>query len=153
MATEMPLRAELDAVLRASPALADRSIVLERWWPGGARTRLKTVPAQGNLAGTVHGGALLTLADAAFEAACNGYGRRCVALELSCHFVSAAHPGEELVAEATEISRSRRTASYRIEVCGGDPPRLRVVCMALAYRTARWHLGEEGWPAAWVAQH
>jgi acyl-CoA thioesterase len=150
---DMPLRDELDAVLRASPVLADHGIVLDAWWPGGARTRLRTSPEPGNLAGTVHGGTLLTLADAAFEAACNSYGRRCLALELSCHFASAAAPGEELVAEAVEVSRSRRTASYRIEVHGGESAQLRLVCMALAYRTSGWHLGADRWPAPWVEQY
>jgi acyl-CoA thioesterase len=148
----MPLRDELDALLRTSPLLTGGGLVLDDWEPGSARTRLRAPAGPGNLAGSVSGATLLTLADAAFEAACNGYGRRCVALELSCHFTSPAVPGEELVAEAAEVNRTRRTASYRIEVLGAQRA-LRAVCMALAYRTERWHLGEDRWPEAWRQAH
>ena len=99
----VPLRDELDAVLRASTMLATLGITLEEWGPGSARTRLTPGSDLLNLAGTVHGGVVVSLADAAFEAACNGYGRMCVALQVSTHFASAAQPGEELVAEAREV--------------------------------------------------
>ena len=149
--SDPPLRPELDAVLRASPLL-DGAELLD-WGPGWANVRRVAPGAAGNVAGTVSGGVLLTLADAAFEAACNGHGRQAVALELTAHFPSAGLPGETLTAVATEVARGRRTASYRIDVAGGDPPQPRLVVMALAYRTSRWHLGEEAWPPEWVATH
>lgn len=160
VATEMPLRAELDEVLRASALQETLGIRLVDWSPGRAEVALTPGAELGNLAGTAHGGVLFSLADAAFEIACNSFGRRCVALETSCHYVSAAPLGEPLSATAQEISRSRRVASYRIEVRGDGGARgdggqgpLRAWYMALAFRTERWHLGEERWPEDWRAEH
>ena len=109
-------------------------------------------PDHANLAGTVHGGVLFALADAAFEVACNSYGRVAVALETACHYSRPAKVGEPLTAGASEMARSRRTASYRIDVRGADGELL-AWFMALAYRTETWHLGEERWPEAWRAGH
>jgi acyl-CoA thioesterase len=146
------LRAALDALFRATPYYAEVGVALEAWEPGYARVALTATPGHANLAGTVHGGILFGLADAAFEVACNGYGRLSVALDHVCHFTSAGVVGERVVAEAVEVSRSRRVASYRIEVRGGDGA-LRAWTMAVSHRTGRWHLGEERWPAAWRAAH
>ena len=151
-----PLRDELDALLRSSPLHDLLGIEVVSWEPGTARLRLAPGPEQANFVGSVHGGVLFSLADAALEVACNAYGRACVALETACHYVAPAAVGEVLLAEATEVSRSRRVASYRIDVRaadesgGGD---LRSWYMALAYRTERWHLGAERWPEDWRAAH
>ncbi len=138
-------------MLRGSPLLAAVGGELLGWGAGWAQVRAVAPPGAGNVAGTVSGAVLLGLADAAFEVACNGHGRRAVALDLSAHFPSAGVPGEVLVATADEVARSARTASYRIEVAGGDPLRPRLLCQALAYRTRDWHLGEDAWPPDWVA--
>ena len=68
----------------------------------------------------MHGGALYTLADSAFEVACNSYGRICVALDVTVHHASAAPLGEPVTAEAVDVSRSARVASYRITATGTD---------------------------------
>jgi acyl-CoA thioesterase len=159
---DMPLRAELDAHLRAIPLHATLGLRLVDWSPGRARVALAPAPEHGNLAGSVHGGVLFALADAAFEIACNAYGRLSVALETACHYSSAAPMSEPLLAVAEEVSRSRRIASYRIEVRGGvaseaagpdDAGTLRAWYMALAFRTDRWHLGEDRWPQGWRDSH
>lgn len=139
---------ELDTLLRATPLYGVLGIELMAWSPGTARFRLVTRPEHANLGGSVHGGVLFSLADAAFEVACNAYGRISVALETSCHYSAATMVGVVLEAEAVEVSRTHRTASYRIEVReeGGA---LRAWYMALAYRTERWHLGAERWPDSW----
>jgi acyl-CoA thioesterase len=146
------LRAELDERFRATPLYAELGIEVLEWGPGHARMGLTTVPAHANLAGTVHGGVVFSLADAAFEVSCNGYGRLCVALDHVTHFTSGAVVGERLVAEAVEVSRSRRVASYRIEVTG-EGGALRAWTMAVSHRTGRWHLGEQRWPADWREAH
>ena len=146
---EHPNRDRLDAALRGSPLLTALGIELVDWDVGRATTRLAPTPRMGNLADSVHGGVIFSLADAAFEAACNAAGRMSVALETACHYVSPAPLDEALVADAAEVSRTRRTASYRIEVRGAASDVLRAWYMALAFRTSRWHLGEDAWPAAW----
>jgi len=56
------------------------------------------------------------------------------------------------VAEAVEVTRSRRIASYRVEV-KGDDGLVRCTALAVAFRTDRWHLGEDEWPSEWRAEH
>lgn len=145
------LRERLDPVLRDVTFARLVGVELVDWEPGSARTAL--VPTEGatNVHGTVHGGALFALADAAFEVACNGYGRKCVALDVSVHYAAAASAGGRLVASAHEVTRSRRVASYRVEV-SGDDGRTYCVLLATAYRTDDWHLGEDVWPADWRAR-
>ncbi len=122
------------------------------WLPGSATLRMTPGKDHRNLAGTVHGGVLFSLADAAFEVACNSYGRLAVALESSCHYSRSAQIGEVLTAGASEVSRSRRTASYRIDVRDVDGD-LVAWYMALAYRTDEWHLGQDRWPEQWREAH
>lgn len=144
------LRAPLDARFRAIPFAALLGIELDDWGPGWSRVRLTPSPAVHNLVGTVHGGAIATLADVAFEVACNAHGRESVALDLSAHFTAPAG-ADPLVAEADEVTRSRRTASYRITVTQGTTTV--AWFLAVAYRTARWHLGEDRYPLAWREAH
>jgi hypothetical protein len=54
--------------------------------------------------------------------------------------------------EAVEVTRSARVASYRITATGADGE-VRAWYQATAYRTSRWHLGEDRWPATWRAAH
>jgi acyl-CoA thioesterase len=144
------LRAELDAVLRGSPLLRALGGELLGWGPGWAETSLETTREHGNLVGTVHGGIVGAVADAAFEVACNSHGRVAVAASLSAHFTAPAELGTTLTAVASEVARGRRIASYRIEVTSDGV--LTAWFQALAHRTGRWHLGEERWPAGWRAE-
>jgi len=134
--------------LWSSALLAHLGGELEAWGPGWAEVRLPTAPPHANLAGTVHGAVITAAAAAAFEAACNSWGRAAVAAAIAVTFTAPASLGTVLAATAAEVSRARRTASYRIEVVDGDGVLVAWV-QALAQRTSRWHLGEERWPAAW----
>ena len=145
------LRERLDEVLRDIGFGRLVGVEVLDWEPGSARTRLVPSPEQTNVHGFVHGGALFAAADTAFEVACNSYGRVCVGLDVSIHYAAPAQAGETLVAEARELSRSRRVASYRVEVTGEDS-RPRCTALAVAFRTDRWHLGEDAWPAEWRAR-
>lgn len=147
------LRGELDGVLRGSSFLRAIGGEVVDWGPGWSRLRLLPAAGLTNLVGTLHGGVAAGLADAAFEVACNSYGRICVAAELGCHYTAAARPDAPLLATAREVSRTRRTASYRIDVDDEDDRRLVAWCMALAYRTRRWHLPEGRFPRSWRERH
>lgn len=146
------LRDRLDAVLRDIGFGRLVGVEVVDWEPGRASTRLVTGPEQTNVHGFVHGGALFAVADTAFEVACNSYGRVCVGLDVTIHYAVPAQPGEALLAEALEATRSRRVASYRVEVKGEDGL-VRCTALAVAFRTDCWHLGEDEWPAEWRAQH
>lgn len=146
------LHDELDSFLRATPLHKLLGIELVSWLPGSATVKMTPTTDHGNLAGSVHGGVLFALADAAFEIACNSYGRQAVALETACHYSRPAQLDEPITAGASEVARTRRTASYRIDV--RDPKGdLCAWYMALAYRTEKWHLGEERWPEEWRVAH
>jgi acyl-CoA thioesterase len=145
------LRSELDAMFRRGGLGGMLGFRLVDWSPGRAVVELRPTAAIANITGSVHGGVIYTLADSAFEVACNSYGRVCVALDVSVHHASAAPLSEPVVAEAVEVSRSARVASYQITATGAGE--VRAWYQATAYRTSRWHFGEDRWPATWRAAH
>lgn len=142
-----PLRDRLDAVFRA---VAFRSAVgaeLDDWGLGWARVSAVPSATSANLAGSVHGGLVAALADLAFETACNSYGRLAVATQLSAHYAAPAPVDATLIAEADEVTRSRRIASYRVVVSSGETTV--AWFQAVAYRSERWHLDEADFPEDW----
>ena len=80
-----------------------------------------------------HGGAIFSLADAAFGAAGNSHGVTSVALNMEISYLRTVAPGTRLIAEATEEHLGRRTALYHITVKteGGD---LVASCHGVVYR-------------------
>ena len=80
-----------------------------------------------NFNGGCHGGAIFALADAAFGLASNSHGPLAMGIDAHITYQAAAGLGDQLVARATEVQRSRRIAFYRIEVArrdakGGEAP-------------------------------
>lgn len=69
-----------------------------------------------NAYGTVHGAVIYALADHAFSAACNAYGKTSLGVNTTIQFMESAKPGDKLLARATEVKRNYRTGFYRIEV-------------------------------------
>lgn len=63
-----------------------------------------------------HGGLIATLADSAFAYACNAYNDATVASGFSIDLLAPARLGDELQAQAREVSRASRTGVYDIEV-------------------------------------
>lgn len=83
--------------------------------PGMARARMKIEPHHFNGAGTVHGGAIFTLADFAFAVASNSHGTMAMGINTSISYVKAALGGT-LYAEAEEQSRNSKLATYTVNV-------------------------------------
>jgi len=100
--------------------------------PGQARASLSLGPEHYNSVGIVHGGVTFTVADYAFAAACNSHGT--VAVAINCH-ISYLRPakGKKLVAEAREVSKSRRLGTYAVDVHDGEG-NLVAVFQGMAYR-------------------
>jgi acyl-CoA thioesterase len=67
-------------------------------------------PHHWNGLGTVHGGALFTLADFSFAAACNSHGTVAVAIDANITFMKAISGGT-LIAEAREIAKNFKLAA------------------------------------------
>jgi acyl-CoA thioesterase len=86
---------------------------------------------------TAHGGAIFSLADAAFAVASNSHGPLAVALEISVNYVAPARAGERLIAEAREESQGRRIGVYRLRVTKEDGTVV-ALAQATAYRKASY---------------
>ena len=99
---------------------------------GRARMRMAVRPDHLNGLGTVHGGAIFTLADTAFAAACNSHGPVSVAVSASILFMKAVTSGT-LTAEASEDALNRRLGAYNIRVTD-DNGELVATFQGLAYR-------------------
>jgi len=87
--------------------------------PGWAKASMKIEPYHFNGAGTVHGGAIFTLADFAFAVASNSHGTLAMGINTSVSFVKAAVTGT-LHAEAVEQSRNPKLASYTVRITDDD---------------------------------
>lgn len=101
--------------------------------PGYSRVEMTFTPDMENLFGTAHGGAIFALIDAAFETSSNSHGTMAVALNITVNYLAAASPGARLIAEAHEISLTRKTGNYEIKV-REENGQLVAACQALAYR-------------------
>jgi acyl-CoA thioesterase len=91
---------------------------------GAARTELTITDDLLNFHGTPHGGAIYSVADAAFAAASNSHGQTAVALETNISYLEAVDTGETVTATAEETHAAGRTAEYEIEVTGEDGNRI-----------------------------
>ncbi|MEY7851985.1 PaaI family thioesterase [Natrarchaeobius sp. A-rgal3] len=91
---------------------------------GAATTRLEITEALTNFHGTPHGGAIYSLADAAFAAASNSHGETAVALETNVSYLEAVDVGTTLTASAEETHVGRQTAEYEVVVTGEDGERV-----------------------------
>lgn len=99
---------------------------------GTARARMKITPRHLNGLGMVHGGAIFTLADLAFAAACNACGVPTVALNASISYLKAT-TGGTLHAEAAEASTQGKMGVYTIRVTD-DAGEIIAMFQGLAYR-------------------
>jgi acyl-CoA thioesterase len=82
---------------------------------GRASAMVKITDTHLNGIGLVHGGLVYTLADMAFAAAVHTRGRVAVSVNASITYIKAAR-GDTLRAEAVEVSRSGRLASYTVNI-------------------------------------
>lgn len=82
---------------------------------GKARAKMEIKKHHLNSAGTVHGGAIFSLADAVFSIASNSYGTLAVAINASISFFKAVKDGT-LFASAEEVSLNPKLATYLIKI-------------------------------------
>src|SRR5512141_1031470 len=82
---------------------------------GTARATMEVTPSHLNGVDVVQGGALFTLADFAFAAACNSHDRVAVAIDVSISFVKGVSSGT-LVADATEEALTERLSTCLVRV-------------------------------------
>jgi acyl-CoA thioesterase len=88
--------------------------------PGEAEVRLRLGAGHLNFLGTCHGGVVFALADTAFGLAANSHGAVAAGIDAHVAYHQAARAGDTLVAQAREVSRTRRLAVYRVDVTRDD---------------------------------
>jgi acyl-CoA thioesterase len=122
--------------IRDEPFANHMGISLREIGPGYAVMEARFSEKMTNFNGLIHGGAIFALMDEAFGAASNSHGTIALALNLNVTFLETPRINSLLIAEAKEESRSKRTASYRIEVLQKDEngDRKIALCQALVYR-------------------
>ena len=101
--------------------------------PGHAIVEMVPDKEDTNIFDMVHGGAIFSLMDEAFQVSCNSHGTVAVALCVNVVYHNPAEAGSRLRAESREINCSKKTATYQIEV-KDENDILIATCQALAYR-------------------
>lgn len=99
---------------------------------GRAKVRMCIGPQHLNGMGYVHGGAIFTLADYAFAAACNSRGYAAVAVNANISYVKAAREGS-LTAEAQELTAEGKLGTCMVRVTD-DAGDVVAVFQGLSYR-------------------
>lgn len=102
---------------------------------GSARATMEIGAPHLNGVGTVHGGAIFTLADFAFGAACNSHGRVAVAIDVSISYMKGVSRGT-LAAEAREEALTDRLSTCIVRVMD-DAGSLVALFKGTAYRKSR----------------
>jgi acyl-CoA thioesterase len=117
----------------AEPFAQKFSIKLIDIQAGYAKVEMRFTEDMENIFGMAHGGALFALIDEAFEIASNSHGLMAVALNMSISYISSPAKGSLLRAEAKELSKTDKTATYEIRVTDNNNG-LIAACQALVYR-------------------
>jgi len=87
--------------------------------PGYAVVRMEVKPHHLNGVGSVQGGAIFTLADYAFAAACNSGGNATLGINANISYFRI-QKGRVLTAEAREVSTTNRLCTYSVDVFDED---------------------------------
>jgi len=110
----------------------DAGIVLLETAPGKARVKMEVTEKHLNSHGTVHGGAIFTLADTAFAVASNSHGIPAAAINAHISFMKSLSAGM-LYAEAEEFSLNPRLATYTVRVTDQEGNRI-AIFQGMVYR-------------------
>ncbi|MFO0093882.1 MAG: hotdog fold thioesterase [Gemmatimonadaceae bacterium] len=105
---------------------------------GRSVVRMRVRPDLVNGFGTLHGGALFSLADSAVAFASNAGGMLSVAVDCTISFPVACRPGDVLTATAVEQSATNRLAFVEVTVRNQDDVDVGYF-RGTVYRTTRTH--------------
>jgi acyl-CoA thioesterase len=84
--------------------------------PGQSILKMKIRNEMLNGFGIAHGGISFSLADSALAFASNSHGQKSVSIETSISHTKSLVEGDEIIASATELSRSNKIAVYSIAI-------------------------------------
>lgn len=99
---------------------------------GGARVSMQIEDRHRNSHGTVHGGALFTLADCAFGLASNSHGIPAAGINAHISYMTAAREGI-LIADAKEFAINPKLASYTVTITDGEGTQI-AIFQGMVYR-------------------
>lgn len=111
---------------------AYNGIQVEEVAPGRASVCMEIRDEHRNSHGTVHGGALFTLADTAFALASNSHGVPAAAIDAHISYMTAARTGV-LYARAEEFALNPRLATYMVTVTDDGGQRI-ALFQGMVYR-------------------
>ncbi len=130
---EESLKKAIEARVKEEPFASKLGLRLIDFHEGYARVEMDVTPDLANSLGTLHGGAIFSLVDEAFQVAGNSHGTVAVALNMSISYLISPEHGSRLTAEAREFHCTKKTAHYEIKVTD-EKERLIATCQALTYR-------------------
>lgn len=91
-------------------------IVLDQVTEGTVEMHMQLQSGMNNWFGQLHGGAIYTLADAAFSILANNRENIAVALECSITYHASPEPDTILIVKGEILSRGQRTAAYLFKI-------------------------------------
>jgi len=103
-------------LMARDPVVRSLGLKLVDCGAGRVTLALDVGPEHLNFNGTCHGGIVFTLADTAFGLAANSHGVVSPGIGANIAYHAPAEEGGRLTAEARETARSKRLASYSVEV-------------------------------------
>jgi len=118
--TDPAVTARLQRLVERDAYLNSLGITLLSAVPDRVAIEMRITDEHLNFNSTCHGGVLFSLADTAFGLASNAHGVIAAAVQADIAFCAPVRAGTTLVAEAMEVSRSRRVGTYRVDVKAGD---------------------------------
>ena len=110
------VRAQLSTLLGRDNAAKALGVSLKNAAPGRVSIKMTIRSVHLNFMGWAHGGVIFSFADTAFGLASNSHDKASVGIDAHIAYLSGVREGDEIVAAASEISRTRRKAVYRIDV-------------------------------------
>ena len=113
---EFDIPQELYEKLAADPFAILLGITIDSIKPGYARASMSITHDMLNAATTAHGGAMMALIDVVHAAVSNSHGTLAVAQHVHTEFLNAGSVGDVLTCEGVELSLTKRTAVFRIDV-------------------------------------
>lgn len=99
---------------------------------GRAKVSMKIEDKHRNSHGTVHGGALFTLADCAFALASNSHGIPATCINAHISYMTAAREGV-LTADAEEFTKNPKLGTYTVTITDEDENKI-AIFQGMVYR-------------------
>jgi acyl-CoA thioesterase len=108
------------ALAQRDPFMNAAGFTLDDCAPGYAVVKLIVQSHHLNFNGTCHGGVVFALADTAFGLASNSHGIVAAGINAHITYSSPTREGDVLTATAREVTRTKRLATYYVEVARTD---------------------------------